>query len=135
MALWALLFDEPAEQDSPWRDHARRWFDEIVDDRRVACVPVVEVDGRVVACAVGALEVGVPNPHCPRGRTARLANVLTFPEHRRRGCATSLVDFVVRWARSIQADRVDLSATPEGRRLYEGAGFVLASAPRMKLML
>jgi hypothetical protein len=45
------------------------------------------------------------------------------------------VDFVVRWARSIQADRVDLSATPEGRRLYEGAGFVLASAPRMKLML
>jgi hypothetical protein len=42
---------------------------------------------------------------------------------------------VARWARSINADRVDLSATPEGQRIYLKAGFVLTSAPRMKLVL
>jgi hypothetical protein len=38
-------------------------------------------------------------------------------------------------ARSIDADRVDLSATSEGQRLDERLGFVLTSAPRMKLVL
>lgn len=42
---------------------------------------------------------------------------------------------VVTWARDIGADRVDLSATPEGERVYELAGFRRASAPRLKLAL
>ncbi|WP_211244896.1 GNAT family N-acetyltransferase [Intrasporangium oryzae] len=101
----------------PWRDHARAWFNQVVTDRHVACFPVVEKDGAIVACAVGTLELGVPNPQCPRGRTARRANVITLPEHRGQGYATALVAFVVAWARSIEADRVDLSATPDGQRL------------------
>lgn len=46
-----------------------------------------------------------------------------------------LVLDVVAWARSIAADRVDLSATPAGQHLYEKLGFTLTSAPRMKLVL
>jgi hypothetical protein len=42
---------------------------------------------------------------------------------------------VIEWARAIAADRVDLSATREAQRIYEKAGFVLTSAPRMKLVL
>lgn len=133
--LWGLLFDEAPQETRPWRDHARVWFGDVVINRQVACFPVVEVGTAIVACAVGTLELGVPNPHCPRGRTARLANVVTLPEHRRQGHATALVDFVVQWARSIQADRVDLSATPEGQRIYARSGFALTSAPRMKLVL
>jgi len=33
------------------------------------------------------------------------------------------------------ADRVDLSATPAGQRIYEKLGFRVTSAPRMKLVL
>lgn len=65
----------------------------------------------------------------------RLANVITLPEYRGQGHGTALVLDVVAWARSIAADRVDLSATPAGQRLYEKLGFVLTSAPRMKLVL
>lgn len=65
----------------------------------------------------------------------RLANVITRPAHRSRGHGGRLVVDVIDWARSIGADRVDLSATPDGRRLYEKLGFALTSAPRMKLML
>jgi GNAT superfamily N-acetyltransferase len=96
---------------------------------------VIEVDGSIVATAIGTLELGVPNPQCPRGRTVRLANVITMPDHRGNGHATSLVHDVIEWARSIDADRVDLSATPSGQRVYDKAGFVLTSAPRMKLVL
>ena len=135
LPLWALLFDEDLDGPQSWRGHARRWFSEVVSDPEAACFPVIAVDDALVATAIGTLERGVPNPYCPRGRTVRLANVVTAPDHRGNGYGTLLVESVVAWARSIGADRVDLSATPDGQRIYDGAGFVLTSAPRMKLML
>lgn len=98
-------------------------------------MPVIDIDGQIVATAIGTLELGVPNPQCPQGRTVRLANVVTLPEHRGIGYGAKLVDDVIQWAKSIHADRIDLSATPEGQRIYRRAGFVLTSAPRMKLVL
>lgn len=134
--LWALLFDEDhAAEEEPWKRHAADWFARCADDLSSARFPVIEVDGAIVATAIGTLELGVPNPQCTRGRTVRLANVITLPEHRSRGYGATLVRDVVGWARSIQADRVDLSATPEGERLYAKIGFVMTSAPRMKLDL
>ena len=97
--------------------------------------PVIEADGQIVSTGIGALELGVPNPYCPRGRTVRLANVITHPEHRRKGYATLVVDDVTEWARSIHADRIDLSATPEAQSIYKRAGFVATTAPRLKLVL
>ena len=40
--------------------------------------------------------------------------------HRRKGDATLLVHDGIDWARPIDADRVDLSATPSGQYVYEG---------------
>jgi len=134
--LWALLFDEDdSSSDDVWRGHAGEWFTQFVAFPSLARFPVIEVDGQIVATAIGTLELGVPNPQCPRGRTVRLANVITLAGHRGAGYGTRLVDDVIEWARSINADRVDLSATPEGQRIYARAGFVLTSAPRMKLVL
>ena len=136
LRLWALLFDDGGTtSEEPWKGHAREWFTRYVDDTRNARFPVIEVDGELVATAIGTLEIGVPNPECVRGRTVRLANVITLPEHRGQGHGTMLVLDVVAWARSIAADRVDLSATPAGQRMYEKLGFRVTSAPRMKLVL
>lgn len=136
LGLWALLFDDddPASAQ-PWTGHAREWFARCSGDALNARFPVIEVDGELVATAIGTLEIGVPNPQCVRGRTVRLANVITLPEHRGHGHGTMLVLDVVAWARSIAADRVDLSATPAGQRVYERLGFTVTSAPRMKLVL
>lgn len=137
LALWELLFDEVGSPPTtPWKTAAVEWFASSVDDGATARIPVVDVGGVVVAAAVGTVEIGVPNPLCPRGRVVRLANVVTLPSHRGRGHATELVRDVVTWADVVVgADRVDLSATPDGRRIYERLGFVLTSAPRMKLVL
>ena len=136
LRLWALVSDEAGTASGePWADHAREWFKRYVDDTRNARFPAIEVDGELVATAIGTLEIGVPNPQCVRGRTVRLANVITLPEHRGHGYGTTLVLDVVAWARSIGADRVDLSATPAGQRIYQKLGFTLTSAPRMKLVL
>jgi GNAT superfamily N-acetyltransferase len=134
--LWTLLFDEGnAAPEEPWRSHAAEWFARFVDDTSNARFPVIEVDGSIVATAIGTLELGVPNPRCTKGRAVRLANVITVAGARGRGYATTLVLDVLDWARSIDADRVDLSATPQGQRLYQKLGFTVTSAPRMKLVL
>ena len=136
LSLWAILFDEEdSAAHEPWRTHARKWFDRFVDDASGARFPVIEVDGEIVATAIGTLEIGVPNPQCPKGRTVRLANVITLPEYRGHGHGTTLVVDVINWARVIDADRVDLGATPAGQHLYEKVGFTMTSAPRMKLVL
>lgn len=136
LPLWALVFNEgPTDPVTTWMEHAQGWFTRFVEERTTAHFPVIEVDGDVVATAIGTLELGVPNPQCPRGRTVRLANVITLPEHRGKGFGTLLVRDVIEWARSIDADRVDLSATPDGQRIYERVGFNLTKAPRMKLVL
>jgi GNAT superfamily N-acetyltransferase len=136
LRLWGLLFDDGGTAaEEPWKGHARDWFTRYVDDTGNSRFPVIEVAGELVATAIGALEIGVPNPQCVRGRTVRLANVITLPEHRGHGHGTMLVLDVVAWARSVAADRVDLSATPAGQRVYEKLGFTVTSAPRMKLVL
>jgi GNAT superfamily N-acetyltransferase len=135
LRLWALVFDVDPTSSEPWLARAREWFAHTVDDPHRARFPVVDVAGEVVATAVGTLEIGVPNPQCVRGRSVRLANVVTLPEHRGRGHGTAVVLDVIAWARSIGADRVDLGATASGQRIYERIGFRLTSAPRMKLLL
>ena len=136
LRLWSLLFDDDASSGAPpWQAYARDWFTRYVDDPGNARFPVIQADGALVATAIGTLEIGVPNPQCLRGRTVRLANVVTLPAHRGRGYGTALTLDVVAWARSVSADRVDLSATPAGQRVYDRLGFTVTSAPRMKLVL
>ncbi|MGH3295048.1 MAG: GNAT family N-acetyltransferase [Trebonia sp.] len=136
LRLWGLLFDDDgATSEEPWKSHALEWFTKYVGDTGNAWFPAIEVEGELVATAIGTLEIGVPNPQCPRGRVVRLANVITLPGHRGHGHGTRLTLDVVGWARSIAADRVDLSATPAGQRIYEKLGFTVTSAPRMKLVL
>jgi GNAT superfamily N-acetyltransferase len=135
LRLWALLFDDEPTSEQPWTGHARDWFAPYFGDPLTARFPAIEVDGELVATAIGTLEIGVPTPQCLRGRTVRLANVITLPEHRGHGHGTTLVLDVVAWAWSIAADGVDPSATPAGQRVYERLGFAVTSAPRMKLVL
>lgn len=132
VGLWEVLFGAAATAtDEPWRHHAAGWFTRLVDDPANARFPVIEVDGTIVATAIGTLQC---DPSAT-GRTVRLMNVITVAEHRGHGFATTLVLDVLSWARSVAADRVDLSVTSEGLPLYAKLGFTMTSARRMNLVL
>jgi GNAT superfamily N-acetyltransferase len=134
-ALWKLLYDEMDAPASDWAENSKDWLAAQLGEADGSRIAVIEIDGKIVATAVGTVELGVPNPHSPKGRGVRLANVITLPEFRGRGYGSAVTHDVIDWARSLDADRIDLSATPDGQHIYEQLGFVRTSAPRMKLVL
>jgi GNAT superfamily N-acetyltransferase len=124
-----------SSNSTPWQKAAGEWLTQVIEDHGKTHLPVIEVSGDIVASAVGLLEIGVPNPHSSTGRGVRLMNVVTLPAHRRNGYAKALINSVIQWGQKLEVDRIDLSATPEGERLYKELGFTVALAPRMKRIL
>ena len=52
-------------------------------------------------------------------------NVYVAPDHRKRGLARRLMETIIAWARENKITFLQLSASHEGRALYESLGFVL----------
>jgi GNAT superfamily N-acetyltransferase len=84
---------------------------------------VVDVDGRPVSSGVAWVEEHLPSPSALDGRRAHLASMATEPQHRRQGHGQAVLEALLGWCTSVGMTRVDLRATPDGRRLYERAGF------------
>lgn len=81
------------------------------------CIMVVEVDGAVVATAMGILR------EAPRPRTRPAATCWSAT------CAP------IPWSRTVEAGRAELLATEDGRRMYEKAGFRASRSPVMRVPL
>lgn len=135
--LRALMFeamgtDPGALGAARWRLAARDWFQDAVDAAAVWIV-VAEVDGDVVACAVGEVTALIPGPGCPNGSAGLISNVATLPQHRGHGLAAACTDDLLAWFRErTDVTRVDLFATPAGARIYEPRGFVANDFPAMR---
>ncbi|HKP30112.1 MAG TPA: GNAT family N-acetyltransferase [Gemmatimonadales bacterium] len=67
------------------------------------------------------------------GREALVINVYTEPESRMLGLARRLMEALIDWSRAAGIERIALHASPSGRPLYDGLGFV--STNEMRLML
>lgn len=85
---------------------------------------VLGLQGGVVVAGAGLvfLEWG-PTPQDPNPLRARVSNVFTEPQHRRRGWARRLVLACLDEARARGVRVVTLSASEEARGLYEALGF------------
>lgn len=53
-----------------------------------------------------------------------MLNVLTYPEYRRMGIATKVIERIIEEAKALGVSNIELSATLGGRPLYEKLGFV-----------
>ena len=85
----------------------------------------VEHDGRVVAGG-GVLvrdQWSMPPYLLVPGRNAHVGNVYTESAHRRRGVARLIMQAILDWCTANAIDLVTLSASPDGRALYEQLGF------------
>lgn len=122
------------ESDSTWRVNAREWFVSRLhnDAYRFA---VVEFEGQVVACAVGAVRDAAPSPSVPEGRDVLVSSVCTSVGHRGRGHGSAAFNAVMEWARGLGVGRAELMATADGRSMYQQAGFKETAMPAMRAML
>lgn len=134
--LRAEMFRSMGTSDTsgPWREKARQWFADRLDHGG-HCIVVVEADGAVVACAVGAIRDAAPSPGCPEGRDVLVSNVCTAAASRGRGYGTAAFEAVMTWARQTGVGRAELMATAAGQPLYERAGFVVQGCPAMRARL
>jgi GNAT superfamily N-acetyltransferase len=93
---------------------------------------LVEHDGLVAAGAGVLMREQGPVPGCPRAaKWAHIVNVYTERHHRRQGLARRLMETILDWSQANNVDHVTLSASPDGRSLYESLGF--RSTSDMKL--
>ena len=84
---------------------------------------IAEDEGKIIATSGITFFRHMPNPIYPDGRRATVANMYTLPKYRRQGIATELVRLQLEEARARGLKAVTLSATDDGRPVYEKYGF------------
>lgn len=134
VALRAVLLASMQKhvEDPAWRGPARELLLELTGSGR-AIVQVVEVDGRVVACAGALLQQRLPTPGTISGTYGWLEQVATVPDARGHGHARACVEACLQWLREQGVAEVQMQATEDGEPLYRELGF--ADDPQARLVL
>lgn len=94
---------------------------------------LIEAGGEVVAGGGIHLRELPPGPGCLKvGRWGHIVNVYTSPDHRRRGLARLVMNEMLQWCATNRLDLVTLTASEEGRPLYESLGFAETADMRLE---
>lgn len=129
------LMDMTSEQKAIIHIQLEAYYHKHINEDFIAILG--EVDNRVVSTAYLAIAERPANPSFITGKTATLLNVFTYPEYRRRGYGVQIVNRIIDEAKTFDVSVIELSATEEGRGLYEKIGFVekQTEQTQMKLQL
>jgi len=120
--------------DDRWRQAALALLRARLDEPDPTLVAfVVDRPGGLAACVVGAVDHRLGGPGGSTGRAGYVYNVVTEPEHRRRGHSRRCMAALLDWYRENDVSAVDLRASPEGEPLYAALGFVRTRDPAMRL--
>ena len=84
---------------------------------------VCEDEGRIVATAGMTFFEMMPTSAHINGRAARLMNMYVEPEYRRKGIASRLLGFAMRYAKDHSVSKVMLNPSRMGEELYKKYGF------------
>lgn len=84
---------------------------------------LAEINNEVVSTAFLAISEKPANTYFITGKTGTLLNVFTYPDYRRMGLATSVIRAIIDEAKKLGVSSIDLSATEDGKPLYEKLGF------------
>ena len=101
-------------------------------------VAVAEEDGAIVSAAFLTIFEKPANSSWPTGKTGTIFNVLTYPEYRKKGCAGAVMRMLIEEAKRQNLSFIELSASDEGRPVYEELGFLKmkpSGMTEMKLQL
>jgi GNAT superfamily N-acetyltransferase len=94
---------------------------------------IAEKDNQVLAVAFLSIFERPANPSFITGKIGTISNVFTYPEFRRKGIATKLINRIIDEAKQCNVSKIELYATNNGRCLYEKIGFYESSYTAMAL--
>ena len=114
---WTLT---PVEHQSFKKTLEQYYHDHLNKDFFAA---LVERDGDFAATAFLTINRMPANVFTPTGANALILNVLTYPAHRRNGCATLALNTLIDIAGQHNVSHIKLSASEMGRPVYEKLGF------------
>jgi GNAT superfamily N-acetyltransferase len=80
-------------------------------------------DNKIIGTSSVSFYFLPPNVKHPSGKVGYVANMFTYPEHRRKGVGTELFSLSVEAAKDAGCSEVSLDATEMGRTVYEKYGF------------
>jgi len=100
----------------------REYFKEYVPEEKFTAY-AMEIDGEIVSAAFLIIDEKPPGLNNLNGRYGTIMNVFTYPEHRGKGYATSVMSSLIVDADNIFVSVLDLYSTKAGKRLYEKLGF------------
>ncbi|MBB5295587.1 ribosomal protein S18 acetylase RimI-like enzyme [Deinococcus metallilatus] len=124
----------PAGADAAERPVYAAWVTEALERGvYLGFLAVADGGGVVAGAGLTLLEWG-PTRGDPQPYRARVVNVWTHPDYRRRGLARELVTRCLQTAQERSITRVSLGTSEMGRALYKGLGFQ-ASGTEMALRL
>lgn len=110
------------EDKAKFEPQLREYFKEYVPEEKFTAY-AMEIDGEIVSTAFLIIDERPPGLNNPNGRYGTIMNVFTYPEHRGKGYATSLMSYLIVDADNIFVSVLDLYSTKAGKRLYEKLGF------------
>jgi len=112
-----------ADANSPQLlSNLRNWFSAKLEIGYFKAILGV-VNGEVIASSGLVVHEHPPGIMIPNGREAYIMNMYTVPAFRGRGIATTIFRQLIEMARELECTRVMLHALPDGRPIYEKAGF------------
>lgn len=83
----------------------------------------IEIDSEIASVAFLAVAEKPANLSFPTGKTGTILNVLTYPKHRRKGYATSIMNALIEEAKRQDLSYIELTASESGKQLYHKLGF------------
>ena len=114
-------------------NNLKTYFDKYIEDGFIGII--AEYNGKIVSVAYLAISEKPANPNFINGKTGTLLNVYTYPEYRKKGIATKLIEEIIEEAIKINIKLIYLKSTNAGIKLYEKSGFTEGKYKCMSIKL
>jgi len=121
-------------EETAIRNQLKKYFSKHIPDNTFIGI-LAEVNGGIASTAYLAVSEKPANQVFMTGITGTILNVLTYPEHRRKGIATKVLKELIEEAKAVGVSYIDLSSTSDGKVLYEKMGFKETKYIAMSLQL
>jgi GNAT superfamily N-acetyltransferase len=126
--------DVDAIEKDKIKNSLKSYFERHIENSDVIGI-VCEYNGNVVSVAFLIIGEWPANRTFINGKIATLLNVYTYPEYRKKGIGTNVINKIIEEAKNRNVSIINLLATEDGENVYKKAGFIETEDKSMRLKL